>query len=88
MKKGRRTPEAFVETTQGYHIANKLGKKNVEIILFNSFYPEYFNANCQLFADGTWDAAFELTNCQPVAFTTLHLGYTKKNTWKTLGQIG
>ena len=77
IKKGRRSPEVFVETTQGYHIANKLGEKNVEIILFNYFYPDNFNANNKLFANGTWDAAFELTDCQPVAISFHHSPFGK-----------
>lgn len=47
------------------------------LYLFNSFYPEYFNANCQLLADGTWDAAFELTDCQPVAIGFHHSPFGK-----------
>lgn len=78
IKKGRRTSEVFSETTQGYHIANRLGEKNVEIILFNFFYPEYFNVNYSLpFANCTWDAAFELTDCQPVAISFHHSPFGK-----------
>lgn len=78
IKKGRRTSEVFSEMTQGYHIANRLGEKNVEIILFNFFYPEYFNVNYSLpFANCTWDAAFELTDCQPVAISFHHSPFGK-----------
>lgn len=67
MKKGKSAPKEYDVTTQGYHITKALGKGNVEILLFNYFFPDLFNANGQLYAEGMWDAAFELTGCKPVA---------------------
>lgn len=50
--------------TQGSYIVKALGKKHVDVIMLNSY---HMHDGYELFADGAWDAAFEITGCKPVA---------------------
>ncbi len=49
---------------QGHYIKKELGKQ-VKIILMNWY--TFYEETASLYADGAWDAAFELTGCKPVA---------------------
>lgn len=77
IKKNISAPKSYVDTSQGYHISKELGKDHVKILLFNYFNPSLFNVNEKLFADGVWDAAFELTGCKPVAVSFHHSPFGK-----------
>lgn len=53
---------------EGFRIKQEFGNEKVKIICLN-WYSKAYDGNTQLFDKGRWDAAFEQTECKPVAFS-------------------